>query len=194
MPITLPSIDTFVDGAAVKSVGKKPFEIMKESVKDIIKVPEGQVATTMIELYQNEGIIAEPAGALAIAGLELVDPKLLVGKTIVCTLSGGNNDIMRYPEVIERSLIYQGLKHYFIVEFEQKPGQLKKLLSQVLGADDDIVLFEYMKKNNKEKGPAFIGLQLTRREDYAGLIDRFDASGLEYQIVNPHDMMYRYLV
>lgn len=194
MPVTLPSIDTFVDGAAVKSVGKKPFEIMKESVKDIIKVPEGQVATTMIELYQNEGIIAEPAGALAISALDIVDPKLLIGKTIVCTLSGGNNDIMRYPEVIERSLIYQGLKHYFIVEFEQKPGQLKKLLSQVLGPDDDIVLFEYMKKNNKEKGPAFIGLQLTRRTDYDGLIERFETSGLEYQIVNPHDMMYRYLV
>lgn len=194
MPVTLPKIDTFVDGAAVKSVGKKPFEIMKALVKDMIKVPEGQVATTMIELYQNEGIIAEPAGALAIAGLEMMDPDQLKGKTIVCTLSGGNNDIMRYPEIVERSLIYQGLKHYFIVEFTQKPGQLKKLLSQVLGPNDDIVLFEYTKKNNKEKGPAFIGLQLADRNDYEGLMKRFDTSGLEYKVIDPHDMIYRYLV
>lgn len=194
MPVTLPKVDTFVDGAAVKSVGKKPFEIMKESVKEIVKVPEGQVATTMLELYQNEGIVAEPAGALALAGLEMVDPKELKEKVIVCTLSGGNNDIMRYPEVVERSLIYQGLKHYFIVEFTQKPGQLKKLLQQVLGPDDDIVRFEYMKKNNKEKGPAFIGLQLTRKEDFEGLIKRFDESGIGYKKIDPQDMLYQYLV
>lgn len=194
MPVTLPKVDTFVDGAAVKSVGKKPFEIMKESVKEIVKVPEGQVATTMLELYQNEGIVAEPAGALALAGLEMVDPKELKGKVIVCTLSGGNNDIMRYPEVVERSLIYKGLKHYFIVEFTQKPGQLKKLLQQVLGPEDDIVRFEYMKKNNKEKGPAFVGLQLTRKEDYDGLIKRFDESGIGYKKIDPQDMLYQYLV
>jgi threonine dehydratase len=155
--VSLSSIDTFVDGAAVKTSGDLTFQICKEYVDRILVVPEGKVCTTMIELYQNEGIIAEPAGAVAISSLDQIADKIK-GKTVVCVLSGGNNDLLRYPEILERSLIYQRRKHYFLVEFAQKPGQLKKFVNYVLGPDDDIVLFEYIKKNNKEKGPALVGI------------------------------------
>lgn len=193
-PVVLDAVDTFVDGAAVKSVGVLPYKIMEKHVQQVVSVPEGQVATTMIELYQYDGIIAEPAGALAIAGLEMMEKKDLEGKTIVCTISGGNNDILRYPEVMERSLIYQGLKHYFIIEFTQKPGQLMKFLQEVLGPHDDIVLFEYMKKNNKEKGPALVGVELADKKDYDMLVKRFEDSGLEHKEITANDMIYRYLI
>ncbi len=193
-PVNTPSVDTFVDGAAIRSVGLVAFDILKDNLDQVITVPEGQAATTMIELYQHEGVIAEPAGALAVAGLEMMDPSAIKDKTIVCTISGGNNDILRYPEVMERSLIYRGLKHYFIIEFAQKPGQLMKFLQEVLGPSDDIVLFEYMKKNNKEKGPALVGVELTNRTDYDKLLKRFVQSGLEYKEISSDDMIYRYLV
>src|SRR5207302_3811807 len=138
--VTLPEIDTFVDGAAVKTVGQLTFDLCRQHLERVVVVPEGKVCTTVIELYQNEGIIAEPAGALAVAALdEIAD--LLRGKTAVCILSGGNNDILRYPEIMERSLVYQGRKHYFIVELAQKPGQLRQVVDRALGPTDDIARF-----------------------------------------------------
>jgi threonine dehydratase len=147
----------------------------------------------MIELYQNDGIIAEPAGALSIAALDDLAPTIK-GKTVVCILSGGNNDILRYPDIMERSLVYQGLKHYFIIQFAQKPGQLRMLLNEALGPTDDIVLFEYMKKTNREKGPALVGIELTNKSDLKALLDNMDAIQLRYKKIESEDIMYNLLI
>src|SRR3990167_11366361 len=171
--VTLENIDTFVDGAAVKTVGDLTFKICKKNLEKVVRVPSGKDCTTMIELYQNEGIITEPAGVLAVAALDDIAHEIK-GKKVVCIISGGKNDILRYPEIMERSLVYQGRKHYFIIEFAQKPGQLKLFLNHVLGKNDDIVLFEYIKKNNKEKGPALVGIELKDRDDYDPLIERMN--------------------
>ena len=191
--VSLPSIDTFVDGAAVKTSGTLTFEICKKYVDQILVVPEGKVCTTMIELYQNEGIIAEPAGAVAISSLDQIADKIK-GKKIVCVLSGGNNDLLRYPEILERSLVYQGRKHYFLVEFAQKPGQLKKFVNFALGPDDDIALFEYIKKNNKEKGPALVGIELKDKKDLEPLLARMKEIELNYTILKSDDLLYKYLI
>ena len=164
----LESIDTFVDGAAVKHIGDNTFEICKRNLSSTVLIPEGKVCTTMIELYQNDGIIAEPAGALPISALDAVSDQIK-GKTVVCILCGGNNDILRYPEVMERSLVYNGRKHYLIIEFNQKPGQLRKFVNDALGPHDDIVRFEYMKKTNREAGAALVGIELYDKNDLFGL-------------------------
>lgn len=189
----LEKIDNFVDGAAVGTVGVRNFEITKKYVDDIIVVPEGQVATTMIELYQNEGIVAEPAGALSIACLEMMGNQLK-GKTVVCILSGGNNDILRYPDIIERSLVYQGRKHYFVIEFAQKPEQLKQFVNKALGSTDDIVRFEYIKKNSKETGPTLVGIEQASKEDYDKLIKRMGKIGINYKVLENTDLLYSYLI
>jgi threonine dehydratase len=191
--VTLDSIDTFVDGAAVKTVGTHTFALAQQHVDKIYVVPEGKVCMEMVDLYQNEGIIAEPAGALSIAALDEF-AHFLPGRTVVCILSGGNNDILRYPEIMERSLIYQGRKHYFLVEFAQKPGQLRTLVTKVLGPTDDIVRFEYIKKTHAEKGPAFVGIELARREDLEPLLARFAQSDLSYRKIESDDLLYEYLV
>lgn len=190
---TLPTIDTFVDGAAVKTEGELTFDICKKYVDEVVTVPEGKVCTTMIELYQNEGIIAEPAGALAISALDQFSANIK-GKTVVCMLSGGNNDLLRYPEIVERSLVYLGRKHYFLVEFAQKPGQLKKFVNYALGPKDDIVLFEYIKKNNKEKGPALVGIELQDKADFKPLLARMEEIELNYTILKSDNVLYKYLI
>ncbi len=191
--VTLRDIDTFVDGAAVRTIGDKTFEIFKNYAGEVVTVPEGKVCTTMIELYQNEGIIAEPAGALSVAALDFVAYRLR-GKNVVCIISGGNNDILRYPEIMEKSLRYEGLKHYFIINFTQRPGQLRKFVEDVLGPDDDIARFEYIKKTNAEKGPALVGIELSDREDYPGLLERMNEIGFDYRVVSDDDMYYKHLV
>lgn len=189
----LEKIDTFVDGAAVKKVGSLTFSICKKNIDSIVTVPEGKVCSTMIELYQEEGIIAEPAGAVSVAVLDKLK-NTIKGKTIVCVISGGNNDILRYPETLERSLVYQGRKHYFIINFAQKPGQLKKFVNHVMGPNDDIVLFEYIKKTNKEKGPALVGIEHKTKEDYTPLIARLQEAEFSFQEVTSDDLIYNLLV
>ncbi len=191
--VTLPTIDTFVDGCAVKTAGDLTFDICKKNVDEFVKIPEGKVCTTMIELYQNEGIIAEPSGALPISTLDEIKDQIK-GKTVVCILSGGNNDLLRYPEILERSLVYQGRKHYFLIEFAQKPGQLKKFVNYVLSPNDDIVLFEYIKKNNKEKGPALVGIELKDSVDFQPLLERMKEIELNYTILKSDDLLYKYLI
>jgi len=191
--VSLESIDTFVDGAAVKTVGSLTFEICKENIKEILTVPEGKVCTTMIELYQQDGIIAEPAGAVSISALDQIRKKIK-GKTVVCILSGGNNDLLRYPEILERSLVYQGRKHYFLIEFAQKPGQLREFVDKALGSTDDISRFEYIKKTNKEKGPALVGIELKDKKDYEPLLQRMETIGLKYRVLHTDDLLYQYLV
>lgn len=192
-PVTLDKIDTFVDGAAVKSAGKKTFKVIKKLVNAILLAEEGKVCTEMIDLYQNEGIVVEPAGALSISILDEISEKIK-GKTVVCILSGGNNDILRYPEIMERSLIYNGLKHYLIVEFAQKPGQLKNFVNNVLGPTDDIARFEYIKKTSKETGPALIGIELAKKEDLDPLLARMDKAGISYMKITDNDMLYNYII
>jgi len=191
--ITLDKINPFVDGTAVKTIGDNTFKIASKVVDEMIVIDEGQVCSTMIELYQNEGIVAEPAGALSISALDSIASKIK-GKTVVCILSGGNNDILRYPEVMERSLIYKGLKHYFLIEFAQKPGQLRKLVDRVLGPTDDIVRFEYIKKSSKETGPALVGIELSKKEDLNPLLQKMDKYEINYTILKSNDPLYGYLI
>ena len=191
--VSLDQIDTFVDGAAVKRVGELTFEICRRLLERIVVVPEGKICTTVIELYQNEGIIAEPAGALAVAGLDDI-ADLIRGRTVVCILSGGNNDILRYPEIMERSLVHQGRKHYFIVEFAQKPGQLRQFVDRALGPTDDIVRFEYMKKTNKERGTALVGIELKDKADLEPLLRRMDEIQLNHRPLDSEELLYDYLI
>jgi threonine dehydratase len=191
--VTLETIDTFVDGAAVKSVKENTLAICQKNVKNVLLVLEGLICSVMIELYQNEGIIAEPAGALSVAALEEIKDEIK-GKTVVCLLSGGNNDILRYPEIMERSLVYQGRKHYLILEFTQKPGQLRNFVDKALGPTDDIVRFEYMKKTNKEKGAALVGIELKDKKDLEPLLKRMKAIELNFRILNSKELLYDYLI
>jgi len=192
-PVCLPAVDKFVDGAAVKKIGATSFALAKKTVNRIVLVPEGLVCQEMISLYQNEGIIAEPAGALSIAALEKVK-KEIRGKTVVCIISGGNNDISRYQEVIERSLVYRGLKHYFIINFSQRPGALRRYINDALGPHDDITLFEYIKKNNRETGPALVGIELAKKTDLKPLLRRMDKIDLDYEILKKDSAIFSLIV
>ncbi len=193
-PVELPALDTFVDGAAVRRVGDVTFPLVRDSGAALLAVPEGQICTEMLDLYQVDGVIAEPAGALATAaltgGLVPVEP----GQTVVCLLSGGNNDVSRYGEVVERSLVHRGLKHYFLIEFPQEPGALRRFLDEVLGPDDDIVLFEYVKRDNRETGAALTGIELGSAADFPALLARIETSPLRIQHVAPGTTAYRFLV
>ena len=192
-PVTLESVDTFVDGAAVARVGDLTFDLVRSGVDDVVTVPEGMVCQEMIDLYQEDGIIAEPAGALASAAVRSglgLEP----GARVVCLVSGGNNDLSRYAEVVERALVHEGCKHYFLVEFPQEPGALRRFLNEVLGPDDDITLFEYVKRNNREVGPALVGVELSRPDDINGLLARMEASPLKVTRLPPGSPMTRFLV
>ena len=193
-PVTLEEVDPFVDGAAVKRLGALPYEILDANRERLSfdTVSEGAVCTDLLNLYQNEGIIAEPAGALSVAGLHQLDLK--PGSTVVCVISGGNNDVLRYAEIMERSLVHRGLKHYFLVNFPQEPGQLRHFLHEILGPTDDITLFEYLKRNNRETGAALVGLQLSRAEDLDGLLQRMGESKISVQYLKPGTPEYEFLV
>jgi len=192
-PVTLEKIDTFVDGAAVKTSGELTLRLCSKVLEKLLLIPEGRVCQTMISLYQRDGIVAEPAGALSIAALEDLG-KSLKGKTVVCVVSGGNNDISRYPEVIERALVYQGLKHYFIINFSQRPGALRRYLNEALGPTDDITLFEYTKKNNRENGPALVGVELAKKQDLKPLLKRMDAIGMSYELLKSNSPLFRFII
>ncbi|MEH7510526.1 threonine ammonia-lyase IlvA [Priestia megaterium] len=191
--VTLPAIDPFVDGAAVKTVGTLPYDISKELVDDIVVVPEGKVCTTILSLYNENAIVAEPAGALSIAALDSYREQIK-GKTVICVISGGNNDIGRMQEIKERSMIYEGLQHYFIVNFPQRAGALREFLDEVLGPTDDISRFEYTKKNNKDSGPALVGIELKHKEDYYPLINRMDKKGFPYTEINKESNLFHLFI
>lgn len=192
-PVTLPKIDTFVDGAAVKRIGDVTFGYLREVLDDVRLVHEGQVCSTIIQLYNENAIVAEPAGALAIAALSGYRSEI-EGKTVVCVVSGGNNDLDRMPEIRERSLRYEGLKHYFLIRFVQRPGALREFVDNILGPHDDIVRFEYMQKTNKECGPALVGIELQSREDYEQLLGRMKAFQINFTTLNDDDELFGYLV
>lgn len=186
-------IDTFVDGAAVKCVGTKTFQICSELIDDIVLVPEGKVCTTILDLYNEHAIVAEPAGSLPIAALDLYRDQIK-GKSVVCVISGGNNDIGRMQEIKEKSMLYEGLLYYFIVNFPQRAGALREFLDEVLGPDDDISRFEYTKKNNKENGPALVGIELKKQGDYEGLVSRMEQKGFPFVEVNKDSNLFHLLI
>lgn len=192
-PVTLENIDRFVDGAAVKKVGALTFEICREVLDEMCLVPEGKVCSTILQLYNQDAIVVEPAGALSVAALDQFADKLK-GKNVVCIISGSNNDIDRMPEIKERSLQYEGLKHYFLVNFAQRPGALKEFVNHVLGPTDDITRFEYMQKTIKERGPALIGIELKSRADYDLLISNMQQFQINYTELNKDDTLFSYLV
>jgi len=192
-PVTLETIDRFVDGAAVKRVGDITFSICKNVLDDMHLVPEGKACTTILKLYNEDAIVVEPAGALSIAALDDYTEQIK-GKNVVCIVSGSNNDIDRMQEIKERSLQYEGLKHYFLVNFAQRPGALKEFVNNVLGPGDDITRFEYMQKNNKEAGPALVGVELQSRDDYNVLVEKMVTYKIEYTELNKNDTLFGYLV
>jgi threonine dehydratase len=191
--VSLEKIDKFVDGAAVQQVGQFTFEICKEVLDDIVLVPEGKVCSTILELYNKNAVVAEPAGALSIAALDFYREQIK-GKNVVCIISGGNNDIDRMQETKERSLIYEGLKHYFIINFPQRSGALREFLDKVLGPNDDITRFEYTKKNNKDNGPALVGIELKCKEDYEPLIARLNEHNVQYVEINNNPTLFNLLI
>jgi threonine dehydratase len=192
-PVKLEKIQRFVDGAAVQKVGDLTFEICRDVLSDVLLVPEGKISSLILQLYNEDAIVAEPAGALAIAALDQYK-KHLAGKRVVCIVSGGNNDIDRMQEIKERSLLYEGLKHYFIVRFAQRPGALKEFVNHILGPNDDIVRFEFIQKHNKESGPALIGIEVKTRDDFHSLLHRMDEYKLNYTLVNQNENLFEYLV
>jgi threonine dehydratase len=192
-PITLPEIDRFVDGAAVKRVGTLTYEICRELLDEMLLVPEGKVCTTILKLYNEDAIVVEPAGALSVAVLDACKDKIK-GKKVVCIVSGGNNDIARMQEIKEKSLLYEGLKHYFIVRFPQRPGALKLFVTNVLGPHDDITRFEFIKKNDKENGPALVGIELQSAEDYPALLKRMLTHRFNVIELNKDRTLFEYLV
>jgi threonine dehydratase len=199
-PVTLPEMDTFVDGAAVRRAGDITYPLIAASGARLVTVDEGRVCREMLALYQIDGIIAEPAGALATgalddlaaaAGSAAVFPP---GATVVAVVSGGNNDVSRYAEVVERALIHEGRKHYFLVDFPQEPGALRRFLDEVLGPDDDITLFEYIKRSNRETGPALVGIELSRPEDLPALLDRMKAAPPSIEKIDSASPLFRFLL
>ncbi len=191
-PVSLTKLNTFVDGAAVRKVGNLTFSVCARHRPTMVSVPEGRICSEMLAMYQIDGIIAEPAGALAAAALGLFNP--VPDTDVVVILSGGNNDVSRYAEIVERSLIYEGRKHYFLVNFPQEPGALRRFLDEVLGPDDDITHFEYVKRNNREVGPALVGIEVHGPDDLVRLLQRLEGSPITAELIDPNSAMYRFLV
>lgn len=192
-PIDLGSVDPFVDGAAVGRVGDLTYDVIRQDLPAVHTVPEGLVCVEMLDLYQEDGIIAEPAGALATAALSL-DLGIAPGSVVACLLSGGNNDVSRYAEIVERALVHEGRKHYFLVDFPQEPGALRHFLDEVLGPDDDITLFEYVKRSNRETGPALVGIELGTPDDLPALLERMESGPLHIETLPPGSPVSRFLV
>jgi threonine dehydratase len=193
-PVALDAVDTFVDGAAVGRVGDVTFPLVRDLVDDMLTVDAGAVCTEMLDLYQVEGIIAEPAGALASTAARELAGTFPADAAVACIVSGGNNDVSRYGEIVERSLVHEGLRHYFLVSFPQEPGALRHFLDDVLGEAEDIVVFEYVKKNNRETGPALVGIELESAGGLAGLLTRMSASPLTIEQVPPGSPLFTFLM
>lgn len=192
-PVSLDAIDRFVDGAAVKKVGNLTFSIAKNVIDIMHLIPEGKVCSTILRLYNEEAIVVEPAGALSVAALDDFAVQIK-HKKVVCIISGSNNDIDRMPEIKERSLQYEGLKHYFLINFAQRPGALKEFVNDVLGTTDDITRFEYIQKTNKETGPALVGIELEEKNNYHQLLDKMLLHHFDFTEINKDDKLYGYLI
>jgi threonine dehydratase len=191
--VSLDNIDTFADGVAVRRVGDMTFAICQEVLDDLVLVPEGKICSTILQLYNESALVVEPAGGISISALDFYRDQIR-GKNVVCVVSGSNNDITRMEDIKERSLLYEGLKHYFILRFPQRAGALREFLDHVLGPHDDITHFEYHKKHAREKGPAVIGVELHQREDFDGLIQRMVEHNVVYEYLNEKPDLFQFLV
>ena len=191
--VVLKKIDNFVDGAAVRKIGKIPFKICRTQLDEIITVDEGKICQTILDLYNKEGIVAEPAGALAVAGLEEID-KDFEGKRIAILLCGGNNDILRMPEISERALLYASLKHYFMIDFPQRAGALKEFVTEILGPNDDITHFEFSKKSYRTNAPAVVGINLKKAEDFPLLVERMKIHNFKFDYLNDKQNLFQFLI
>ena len=191
--IALDKIDKFVDGAAVQKAGALTYEVCKEVLDDIIVVPEGAVCTTIVNMYNKSAIVVEPAGALSTAALKFYKDKIK-GKRVVCIVSGSNNDITRMEEIREKSLLYEGLKHYFIVNFPQKSGAILSFVQNVIGSSADLVHIQYIKKTNKNFGPALIGIELASKEDFEPFLQRMTENGFAYEYINENNQLFEILI
>lgn len=189
----LQEVDKFVDGAAVQRVGELTFDVCRKVLDDIVVVPEGKICTTILNLYNFDAIVVEPAGALSMSALDYYKDEIK-GKNVVCVVSGSNNDITRMEDIKERSMLYEGLKHYFVVRFPQRSGALQDFVNKVLGPSDDITYFEYKKKNNREKGPALVGIEIQHPEDFDGLIARMKEHGIMHQYLNNNPNLFEFLI
>ncbi|MBR2063704.1 MAG: threonine ammonia-lyase IlvA [Bacteroidales bacterium] len=192
-PIKLEHIDKFVDGAAVQLAGTHTYEVCRQVLDDIVVVPEGAVCTTIIHMYNKSAIVVEPAGALAVAALKFYKDQIK-GKRVACVVSGSNNDITRMEEIREKSLLYEGLKHYFIVNFPQKSGAVLSFIRDVIGPTDDLVHIQYIRKTNKNFGPALIGIELAAKEDFEPFMNRLNAHGISYEYINENNQLFEILI
>lgn len=188
-PVDLEEVSPFVDGAAVRRVGDLTHAAVAATGAELTTVSEGAICVEMLAMYQTDGIIAEPAGALATTGL--ADLELEPGSTVVAVVSGGNNDVSRYAEIVERALVHEGRKHYFLVDFPQEPGALRRFLDEVLGPDDDITFFDYIKRNNRDTGTAVVGLELGDPADLVPLLARMDTSPLSIETIPAGSPLFR---
>jgi threonine dehydratase len=192
-PVLLDKIDRFVDGAAVKQVGEKTFSVCKDTLSKIVLVPEGKVCTTILQLYNEEAMVVEPAGVLSIAALDFMADEIK-GKTVVCIVSGSNNDIERTEEIKERSLIYEGLKHYFMIHFPQRPGALREFVNEILSESDDITYFQFIKKNNRDVGPVIVGLEVKNDNDIQLIQLKMNEKGFQFKYLNENDPLLALLI
>ena len=177
----------------MQQVGDLTFEICKQNLDQMITVPEGKVCQTILDLYNKDAIVVEPAGALTISALDYFAEEIK-GKNIVCVVSGSNNDITRTAEIKERAMLYNGLKHYFIIRFPQRAGALKEFVADILGPYDDITHFEYSKKHNRENGPAVVGVELKNSSDLAPLIERMKSRNFYGDYLNDKPDLFQYLI
>ena len=191
--IALKEMDGFVDGAAVRQVGKLPFEICKSHLDELLTVPEGKICQTILDLYNKEGIVAEPAGAIAIAALDIISDQLK-NKKVGVLVCGGNNDVFRMPEIQERALLYTGLKHYFLIDFPQRSGALKQFVTQILGSEDDITHFEFSKKNFRNNAPAVVGIELKNAADLTLLAERMKKHNFKFDYLNDKQSLFQFLI
>ena len=191
--VEIKNIDRFVDGAAVRKVGDLTFSICKSNLDDMITVHEGLICQTILDLYNKEGLVVEPAGALSIAALEKYSEEIK-GKNVVCVISGSNNDIFRTPEIKERALLYGNLKHYFIVKFPQRAGALKEFVAEILGPNDDITHFEYTKKTSRTKGAAVVGIELNSPDDLEPLMTKMKLHQFYGDYLNDKPDFFQFLI
>jgi len=193
-PIETELIDNFVDGAAVKKIGLLNFNICKGKLNRVLTISEGHICSIILKLYNEQGIVIEPAGALSICALEVLKEIEKKEKNIVCIISGGNNDISRTEEIKERALIYEDLKHYFLINFPQRPGVLRDFVTDVLGPKDDITFFQFSKKNNKETGPAVVGIELKNRRNIDDLYLKMKDRNYQYEYLNENSLLFNQLI
>ncbi len=192
-PVVLDHVDNFVDGAAVGKIGAKPFNLLKDRhLSDVLVLSEDRICTTMIEMLNVEGIVLEPAGALAVEAVADVQ-SFIRGKTVVCVTSGGNFDFERLPEVKERAQRYSGVKKYFILRLPQRPGALKEFLN-ILGPEDDIARFEYMKKSARNFGSVLIGIETRKPENFARLFAHLDEAGFTYTDITEDETLAQFVI